>query len=161
MSYDSSKANLGSGIWLDQVQKLIKFVIMDIIVLQGLSNTGKTTTINLTYDIVLQNGGVSMNRKPLGGDPNDFWDIVSYQNSKVAFFSIGDNSTELAKAVHNFNKMGYDKMICSLSNGIPKKRANNALNLHNTTRINKTVTPNTSLQNQTNITDAQTIFNLI
>jgi len=134
---------------------------MKIIALVGLSNTGKTTTINLVYNMVLQQGGMTTQKQPLGGDPNDFLDIVLWKNIKIVFFSMGDNSTALANAIYNYREQNCDLMICSLSIGTPKIRANNALNSFNATRINKTIDSQTNLEINANINDAQTILNLI
>lgn len=134
---------------------------MKIIALFGLSNTGKTTTIKLVYNMVLQQGGMTTQKKPLGGDPNDFLDIVLWKNIKIVFFSMGDNSTALANAIYNYREQNCDLMICSLSIGTPKVRANNALNRFNATRINKTIVSQTNLEINANMNDAQTIFNLI
>lgn len=134
---------------------------MKIIALVGLSNTGKTTTINLVYNMVLQQGGMTTQKQPLGGDPNDFLDIVLWKNIKIVFFSMGDNSTALANAIYNYREQNCDLMICSLSIGTPKIRANNALNSFNVTRINKTIDSQTNLEINANINDAQTILNLI
>lgn len=50
---------------------------MRIVVLQGMPNTEKTSTLNLVYDMLVTNGGgVSTNRQPLGGNQSDFSDIV-------------------------------------------------------------------------------------
>ena len=134
---------------------------MKIIALVGLSNTGKTTTINLVYNMVLQQGGMTTQKQPLGGDPNDFLDRVLWKNIKIVFFSMGDNSTALANAIYNYREQNCDLMICSLSIGTPKIRANNALNSFNATRINKTIDSQTNLEINANINDAQTILNLI
>jgi nucleoside-triphosphatase THEP1 len=42
---------------------------MKIIALTGDSSVGKTTTLNIVYDTLLNNGGVSTNKQRLGGDP--------------------------------------------------------------------------------------------
>lgn len=135
---------------------------MRIIVLQGIPNTGKTSTLNLVYDMLVPNGGgVSTNRQPLGGDPRDFSDIVVRGTQRIAFFTMGDYSTYLANAIYDYDGQGCDVLVCALSTNNAKIRAHNALNQYNTTRINKTIAPNTTTELATNTTDAQTIFNLI
>lgn len=135
---------------------------MRIIVLQGTPNTGKTSTLNLVYDMLVPNGGgVSTNRQPLGGDPNDFSDIVVREMQQIAFFTMGDYSTYLANAIYDYDRQGCDVLVCALSTNTAKVRANNALNQFNVTRINKTITPNATAELATNTVDAQTIFNLI
>lgn len=135
---------------------------MEIIVLQGLPYKGKTTTIGLVYDLVINGGGVSTNKKLLGADPNDFSDVViNYKNKEIAFYSMGDVSTALSKAIYQYDKQGCDLIICALSTGTPKIRANNALNKYRTIRLNKTVSSIKSLEISSNKSDAQQIFSII
>jgi len=135
---------------------------MRIIVLQGMPNTGKTRTLNLVYDMLVPNGaGVSTNRQPLGGDPNDFSDIVIRGTQRIAFYTMGDYSTHLANAIYDYDRQKCDVLVCALSTNNAKVRANNALNQFNATRINKTVAPNATAELATNTAGAQTIFNLI
>lgn len=135
---------------------------MRIIALQGMPDIGKTSTLNLVYDmLVLNGGGVSTIRQPLGGDPRDFSDIVVRGTQRIAFFTMGDYSTYLANAIYDYDRQGCDVLVCALSTNNAKVRANNALNQFNTTRINKTIAPNGTSELATNTADAQTIFNLI
>lgn len=134
---------------------------MRIIVLQGLPDKGKTTTINLVWDLLRNNGGTSTNRQPYGGDPNDFIDTVLWNNLKIGILSMGDLSTPIANEVRNFNNQKCDVVVCALSTNTAKVRANNALNKFNALRINKTIAPNQNAELATNTADAQTIFNLI
>jgi len=135
---------------------------MRVIVLQGLPNTGKTRTLNLVYDMLVPNGvGVSTNRQPLGGDPRDFSDIVISGTQRIAFFTMGDYSTYLAKVIFDYDRQNCDVLVCALSTNTGKVRANNALNQFNATRINKTVASNTNTETAVNTADAQIIFNLI
>lgn len=134
---------------------------MRIIVLQGPPNKGKTTTINLVWDMLRDIGGTSTNRQPYGGDPNDFIDTVLWNNLKIGILSMGDTSTYIANEIWNFNSQKCDVVICALSTNNAKVRANKALNKFNATRINKTIAPNVTAELATNTADAQTIFNLI
>lgn len=135
---------------------------MRVIVLQGMPDTGKTTTLNLVYGMLVPNGGgVSTNRQPLGGDPNDFSDIVVRGTQRIAFYTMGDYSTYLANAIYNYDRQGCDVLICALSTNSVKVRANKALNQFAATRINKTPAPNVTAKLQLNTADAQTIYNLI
>lgn len=136
---------------------------MRIIVLQGMPNTGKTSTLNLVYDILVPNGGgVSTNRQVIGNPTqNDFSDIVVRGTQRIAFFTMGDYSTYLANAIYDYDRQGCDVLVCALSTNNAKVRANNALNQFNTTPINKTIAPNATTELVINTADAQTIFNLI
>lgn len=86
---------------------------MRIITLRGDSNKGKTTTLNIVYNTLLNNGGISRNKQKLGGDPNDFFDLVTYNNQKIYFFTMGDYSKYLIDAIRDSNSKGYDIFICA------------------------------------------------
>lgn len=136
---------------------------MRIIVLQGMPNKGKTRTLNLVYNLLVpNNGGVSTNRQVIGNPTqNDFSDIVIRDNQRIAFFTMGDYSTPLARAIFEFDQLDCDILVCALSTNTPKVRANNALNQYNTTRLNKSVATNSTSELNANNADAQTIFNLL
>ncbi|OOV25066.1 hypothetical protein BXU11_16070 [Flavobacterium sp. LM5] len=135
---------------------------MEIIVLEGHSNKGKTTTIGLLHQILLQNGGTSTNKQPLGGDQNDFSDIVvNYKNLKIAIFTMGDNSTSISQAIVQYDSLGCNFFICSLSTGTPKIRAHNRINQYQNTRIQKTLSSQNISENQANNNDANQLFQLI
>ena len=136
--------------------------MMRIIVLQGMPNTGKTITLNIVYNLLLQSGGVSSNNQAIGNPlQNDFSDIVLRGNQRIAFYTMGDYSTYLANAIYNYERQNCDLMICALSTDTPKVRANNALNQFNATRINKAIASHSSIELAINTADAQIIFNLI
>lgn len=134
---------------------------MEIIVLEGPSDTGKSTTIGLLYQLLL-NVGTSTNKQPLGGDPKDFSDIViNYKNLKIAIFSMGDFSTAISKAIVEYNNQNCDFFICSLSTRTPKIRANNRINRFKNTRVSKTVASQSLTESQANNNDANRMFALI
>jgi hypothetical protein len=135
---------------------------MKIIVLQGMPNKGKTTTLNKAWDILCkENGGNSTNRKQLGGDRNDFSDIVIFNEQCIAFFTMGDYSTALARAINNYLNQGCDVLIYALNINTLKVRANNAINQFPNARIDKLLSNNTLTEEQANESDARRIFNLL
>jgi len=140
---------------------------MKIIVLQGTPSTGKTSTIWLVRDLLLNNNGNALPNefKIFGDNPtpykDDFQDIIQYNNLNVAIYSMGDYSNLLTKSVYDFDRQCCDVLVCALSINTAKVRANNALNYFNATRINKTIALSATVELITNTTDAQTIFNLI
>ncbi len=134
---------------------------MRIIVLQGMPNNGKTTTINLVWNMLCTNGGVSTNRQPYGGDPNDFMDTILWNNLRIGILSMGDMSTPISHEIWNFNNQKCDVVICALSTNNPQVRANNAINSFTNTRLNKTIANAQLSEQQANTSDAQTIYNLI
>lgn len=139
---------------------------MRIIVLEGMPNKGKTTTIWLVRDLLLAAGGLATAFKIYGTPPrpyiDDFEDIIeNYKSLKIGVYSSGDYSNDLAAAVRRFSSLGCDVLICALSINNPKINANKAINSFVNRRITKTVEPNKSLQPVVNNTDANTIFSLI
>lgn len=135
---------------------------MRIIVLQGMPSTGKTSSLNLVSDLLLQSTGISTNRQIIGNSvQNDFSDIIQWNNLRIAFFTMGDYSTYLANAIYDYNNQNCDVMVCALSTNTAKVRANNALNNFNATSIDKTIAPNQNAEIAINTADAQTIFNLL
>lgn len=134
---------------------------MKIIVLQGMPSNGKTTTINIVWDLLIKNGGKSLNKHSYGGDQNDFIDTVLWKSQKIGLLSMGDTSTLIAKEIRNFDSQNCDVVVCALSINNEKVRANNAINMYNNTRINKTVAQDKINESAANIADAQTIYNLI
>lgn len=135
---------------------------MRIIVLEGPSNKGKTTTIGLVYEIILHHGGNPTVKQQLGNDPKDFKDIVTnYMNKKIGFFSMGDYSNELADAINYYAEENCDLLICALSIGEPQIRANNRLDNFKTTRINKTVVSDVATECRVNVMDSLIILGLV
>lgn len=136
---------------------------MQVIVLQGMPNTGKTSTLHLVYNMLVPNGGgVSTNHQAIGDlTQNDFSDIVIIGTQRIAFYSMGDFSTILANTIYDYGRQSCDVLVCALSTNTAKKRANKALNHFNATRINKTIAPDPTAELVTNTADAKTIFNLI
>lgn len=126
-------------------------------------NTGKTSTLILVYDMVVLNGGGVSTKRQVIGNPtqNDFSDIVLRGKQKIAFYTMGDYSNYLAKAILNYALQNCNVLVCSLSTNKPNIRANNALNQFSTTRINKTVAPNKSAELASNTEDGNTVFSLI
>ncbi|MUV04606.1 hypothetical protein GN157_12890 [Flavobacterium rakeshii] len=135
---------------------------MEIIVLEGLPNKGKTETIGIVYDLVINAKGVSQGKSQIGKDPRDFEDIVTgYKSKKIAFYSAGDQSNFLANAVRKYAAAKCDLLICALSLNGRKVNANKAINKYVNTRVPKTVESNPKLRTQVNNSDAQRIFTMI
>jgi len=136
---------------------------MRIIVLKGPSNKGKTTTIDLVYEIILRHGGKSTEKQQIGNPIfKDFKDIVTdYKYKKIAFFSMGDYSNELVNAINNYNKEKCDLLICALSTDTEKVRADEVLNNFKITQINKTVVNQKDLECRANVMDSLIILGLV
>jgi len=79
---------------------------MKIIILSGKSNCGKTTTINLAYKQLTGSFFAENERK-------DFETTIKYKNKLIAFYSMGDESNPLIKAINNYENLNCDILICA------------------------------------------------
>ena len=134
---------------------------MRILVLTGISNSGKSTTLNLLYNMIIPNIGQSLNNRIILGDPiqNDFSETLSYHNEIVEFYTMGDYPQKLRIAIRNAAIRNTNVFICAcsrLDNGLI-----NELQKHRTAFISKTLTVVGTQQLVFNTADAQMIFNLI
>ena len=93
---------------------------MKIFMLSGPGSSGKTTSLNMLYERILQLGGKSKNKQRLGGDEKDFSDIVIYNNLKIAFFTMGDYSMQLVDAMQNYADQSIDVLICACNDKFVK-----------------------------------------
>ena len=85
---------------------------MRIIALRGDDSCGKTTTLNIVYKKVLDDKGVSICKKTEGNPKyNDFSDIVEYKGLKIAFFTLGDYSTETTRIIKEYDVLNVNVLI--------------------------------------------------
>jgi ABC-type transport system involved in cytochrome bd biosynthesis fused ATPase/permease subunit len=134
---------------------------MRIIVLTGISNSGKSTTLNLLYNMIVPNLGQSQNNRVVLGNPiqNDFSETLTYHNEIVEFFTMGDYPQPLRIAIRNAANRNTNVFICACSR--LDNRLIQELQKHRTAFISKSVTINNLQELAFNTADAQTIFNLI
>jgi hypothetical protein len=133
---------------------------MRIIALRGGNSCGKTTTLNLVYDdIINKNGGVSTSKKQEGGDKKDFSDIVNYKGLKIAFFTMGDFSIHTINAINKYDGLGVDVLV--LASNIKFVKPIRLIMSYTHNLINKTIASNHSLEATTNQSDAAIIFSMI
>ena len=76
---------------------------MRIILLSGKPKTGKTTTLNIVYDFIKQDGGKIINEKERLRSINDFKCVFLYNKKKVAIFNMGDFLKECIKALIEYS----------------------------------------------------------
>jgi hypothetical protein len=75
---------------------------MKIILLSGKPETGKSTTFNLLYDKLTQNGkrNIVSEKKELGNPiDKDFECVVKYRGKTVALYSMGDFDLKCIEAI--------------------------------------------------------------
>lgn len=137
---------------------------MKIIMLYGPSSSGKTTTINMVYNVILPQSLIVHPKQHLGGDPNDFEAVLNYSvngvTKKIAFFSMGDFAYEVVHAMSFYEGMGCDVLVCACNDrfNIPINRLRSRYN-NVYPPVPKTV--NQFDQNTANMNDVNTIVPMI
>lgn len=86
---------------------------MKVILIIGKGNVGKTTSLNVIYDILLNNNEtfIIIPPKQEGANPKDFSSVINYKGKSIAFFTMGDKARIVKKAIINYNS--YDYVICT------------------------------------------------
>jgi len=94
---------------------------MKIILLSGEPNKGKTSTLNLLYDKITQNGmeNIIVKRKQLGNQKNDFECVLTYKNKEIAIFSMGDYLNACIDAIIKYSNR--DVLVLAYSEIFNKK----------------------------------------
>lgn len=88
---------------------------MDIILLSGSPNSGKTTTMNVVYNDLISKGATVVQRKvQVGGNAADFECIVKYKGKLVAMYSMGDYLIHCCFAAVRY--ASCDKLILAYNN---------------------------------------------
>lgn len=145
---------------------------MKIIVLEGKSRRGKTSTMWILRDKLINGGGHSVPQSFIlkGSKMNfdDFEETIFYNNQQVTLISMGDYSNILAQRIHHYFNNGSQVLIFTLSNGYKntpslKINARNAINTYSPLLpfYQKTVDFNSSSQVRTNEADAIVLQGLI
>ncbi len=135
---------------------------MRIIALRGDDSCGKTTTLNIVYERMRNNGGEPTYKKTEGNPVyNDFSDIVDYKGLKIAFFTMGDYSKVTTRIIKEYEVLNVDVLI--LASNIKFVNPIKLIETYERELIKKTIaTPNTEDNQLTsNTSDADTIFGFI
>lgn len=134
---------------------------MRILVLHGMSNVGKSTTLNLVYDLLIAASASSHGNRTVEGNPiySDFSETLTYKGEVIEFFTMGDYPKSLEIAIRNAAHGKANVFICACSR--LSGPLISILQLHRTAFINKNVSVIRRQQHVYNRADAQTIFNLI
>lgn len=88
---------------------------MKIIFLRGKHNCGKTTTINLLYDVLCDKGAEVVEPQRALPSKNDFECILKYKNKKIALFSLGDFTFAPASAIGYYTRAECDVLVVAYS----------------------------------------------
>lgn len=130
---------------------------MRIIAVTGNSSIGKTTTLNLVYDMLISRGGISTHKMVIGNpSQNDFSDIVIWKGKKIAFFTMGDYSKEIIIAIRHNASILSDELICACNTKFVRPFAEIAK--HPNVLVPKIAQPNIALRTMDNQTMANHIF---
>ena len=116
---------------------------MKIIALRGWANKGKTGTLNLLYDDIINNlGGLSTNKQDIYHNGHkrldDFEDVVKFKGVDVAFYTDGDFSRDTIDAINKYDAMKVDVLILA-SNKSKKNPIKKIMTFPNRQLIEKTV----------------------
>lgn len=131
---------------------------MYVIALVGESNRGKTTTLNIVHQYVLENGGESKKKKQLGGQANDFSDTVFFQNRKIMFYTMGDYA-DIGDYMATAYYESFDIFVCAINISL-KGPLQDILDYPNR-QISKTVATDVSRQIAANTRDARWVYSSI
>lgn len=92
---------------------------MKIIMLKGPNNSGKTMTLNLVYDELVNNRQAKIIEPRTAISNNDFSCLLEYKGLKVAIFSMGDyvkDINSIWNAIKNYTNKSADVLIIANSN---------------------------------------------
>lgn len=90
---------------------------MKIIMLKGPDNSGKTTTLNLVYNELVNNRKAKVcSYVKVGWKGDDFACTLDYKNSKVAIYSMGDYSIDIKRAIEYYTHKSADVLIIANRN---------------------------------------------
>lgn len=133
---------------------------MRIIALRGGNSTGKTTTLNIVYNDLINKGAQIITPKSqLGGNKKDFESTISYNGLIISFYTMGDFAKKLKEAITKYDNNKIDIFICASNTKFvtPIK----LILKHKNNLVTKSLS--TSIKNQKieNIKDSKIILNLI
>ncbi len=129
-----------------------------VIALVGGPNCGKTATLNRVHQYVLANGGESTDKRRLGGQPNDFSDVVRFNEKLIMFYTMGDFN-DTGDFMAEYYRRGFDMFVCALGAGHPQPFVD--IQQYANTQIRKTTAIGVSERETANTKDAEKICSLI
>ena len=100
-----------------RVKKRRREKMAEFIMLTGDESKGKTSTLHFVHEILVTKGGKITAMKNEGGPKyRDFFDVVEYNNKKIAIFTAGDCFDHVLKAFSNCETNKADFLICACNN---------------------------------------------
>ncbi|MDM1098318.1 hypothetical protein HXZ81_17105 [Myroides odoratimimus] len=133
---------------------------MELIVLEGNPSVGKTNTINIVYQLLLERDYKQVINcfQDLGN--NDFLDVLEKDDEKIGIVSQGDYAIGECSVEKHLEKLvmyGCKKAICACTVGTGKSRIKKIINNYSNVIILKTGQSIVSLQRIENNMDANKI----
>jgi septum formation inhibitor-activating ATPase MinD len=130
---------------------------MEVIMLTGDSNKGKTATLHFVHEILVNNGAKTTLVEHVGSkDQRDFSSVLKYKDKTkektIKIFSMGDVKNALRKTLSDTT---YDLLICACNNVF-----NNCYQ-QATHRIDKTIADTNACRLSANWYDANRIIGLL
>jgi hypothetical protein len=133
---------------------------MNIIILEGHSHRGKTSTLKMVFGVLFTNGATLQSVNPLPYTSNkDFEASFVYKGKKVAIYTKGDIQRDCNNAIINANTQLVDTLILAHSSTHQLLIIDKTL--HTEHIVNKTLSSGTLTEVQANATDCQTIIGFI
>lgn len=138
---------------------------MDVIALRGNSDVGKSTTINIVYQLMLFNGYTQLpGHFRVLGNPvqKDFIDVLELHGVKIGVVSQGDLSRgidSLRNHLAYLQSVGCAKAVCACTTNIGTVKAVMSYPIHHFQ--NKVPSTTSSLERIENNRDAIIIYRLI
>ena len=98
-------------------------VKLKVIMLDGQSRCGKTTTLNYLYDAMVAQGGKIIRPKTqIDDNLKDFECVLEYEEKKVAIFTMGDIMKEVNHAMSFYEGMDCDILVCACNNRFARRK---------------------------------------
>ena len=135
---------------------------MEIIALEGKSNAGKTTVINVVYQLMLEMGYTQIPGRFQDLDNNDFLDVLTNENQTVGIVSQGDYARgkyAVKNHLATLESFGCDKAICACSTD-KSSEIKAAILAYPNTIVAKLPQPVVALQRIDNHKDAKTLISV-
>lgn len=131
---------------------------MKILMLIGKSKCGKTTTIKKIYVHLVKESETIKFIKHENGE--DFLCILTYKESKIGIYSMGDYSYEITDKIDFFEENECDIVVCACNNRFRKPRKK-ILEYAGSMLIEKTLSNAKITTKEANMIDANKIINTI
>ena len=138
---------------------------MEIISLRGPQNSGKTTTLTIVHDKLLEQSSQNSNSYFKEISNGDFLDVIEYNGRKVGIVTQGDYSRgecSVKNHLRTLENLGCDMAICACTTGYGKdgiQAAINAYPMHD--YVEKKRVDNATLYDTANHEDVNKIMTLL